>query len=69
MPLTTGPVQVMLSPQQHRGPVTGSENRTSVQSTSSNRNVVLPKMVSDCLPKVVEQLPLLVKIGYANASV
>ena len=32
---------------------------------------VLPKTVSDCLgvyPQVVEQLPLLVKIGYANAS-
>ena len=29
--------------------VAGSENRTSVRSTSSNRNVVLSKTVSDCL--------------------
>ena len=70
MPLTTGLVQVTLSPYQPSGPVAGSENRTSVWSTSSIRNVVLPKTVSDCLGiyPVVEQLPLLRKIGYANAS-
>ena len=31
------------------GPVAGSENRTSIRSTSSNRNVVLPKTILDCL--------------------